>query len=456
MRAIALYGTAFVLIAAALVFFTTIGTSDYASVYIDEYEPQPPVRGAGGDRIAYFPPSSSGWEFDYRRDARDYGLSEEQCNVAFPGLYKEIDRAVQHRKDKWGKITPDETEVAWRGDGIVKAMIHDNQLYVIDPHFVTDHNHRPRALATLHAINRALSAYAGRLPNIEFSFTVHDFALHDRYGNSTTWAYTRLAHQEKLWLMPDFGMWGWPDVGLRSYAEFQEILEHEEDEFVDKVPKLVWRGSLDVGSKDVRHGLVKHSKGKSWSDVQVLDWSNKTLMQERILTMPDHCSYRFMAQTEGNTYSGRLKFLLNCHSILFSHDLDWIEIYHHFMKSSGPEQNYIRVKRDYSDLSKAMKPLLEPANLARTQRIADNARRTFRERYLTPAAEACYWRALIRGWASMQGFTPEFWIETKEFDKVTQKEKLKRKPRGAPFEAYAIMEEVEWDFPAKGRKICID
>jgi hypothetical protein len=28
--------------------------------------------------------------------------------------------------------------------------------------------------------------------------------------------------------------------------------------------------------------------------------------------------------------------------------------------------------------------------------------------------------------------------------------------RGAPFEAYALMEEVKWEMPAKPRKICID
>ena len=35
------------------------------------------------------------------------------------------------------------------------------------------------------------------------------------------------------------------------------------------------------------------------------------------------------------------------------------------------------------------------------KRIADNSVKTFRERYLTEAAEACYWRALIRGWAQV-------------------------------------------------------
>ncbi|KAF2164653.1 hypothetical protein M409DRAFT_25047 [Zasmidium cellare ATCC 36951] len=456
MRTVALYGTIFILIAGALIFFATSGKSAFASEYVGSYRPEPQEHESHGKPKEDRPGKHNNWHFDYKRDGRNYGLSEEQCDIAFPGLYKEIDRAVAHRLEKWGKITPDEVEVEWRGDGIVRAMIHDNQLYIVDPHAVTDHNHRPRTISTLNAIHRAITAYPGKLPDIEFSFTVHDFALHDQYGKETTWAYTRRAHQEKLWLMPDFGLWAWPDVGLRSYAELQEVLEHEEDEFVDKVPKLVWRGSLAVGSKDVRHGLVEHSEGKPWSDVQTLDWSNKTNIEERLLTMQDHCSYMFVAQTEGNTYSGRLKYLLNCHSILFSHELEWIELYHHLMKKEGPDQNYIQVKRDFSDLPGHMKKLSKPANFPESQKIADNARRTFRERYLTPAAEACYWRAMIRGWASVQGFTPEFWVEVKEFDKVAQKEKKKRKPRGAPFEAYAIMEEVDWAIPAKARKMCID
>lgn len=39
------------------------------------------------------------------------------------------------------------------------------------------------------------------------------------------------------------------------------------------------------------------------------------------------------------------------------------------------------------------------------ERIADNNMRTFRERYLTLAAEACYWRSLWDGWASVSNAT---------------------------------------------------
>lgn len=458
MRTTPLYGTLLLLICAAFVLLATRGTSDLPDALNPHHDAFLPAKHHDEKHShSQFPASDSGWQFKHKRDGRNYGLSDEHCKIAFPGLFKEIDRAVKHRKDVVGNVTPDELETAWRGDGIVRAMIQDNQLHIIEARGVTDHNHRPRVVATLNAIQRAVTAFSGKLPDVEFSFTVHDAALREPNGNQTVWAFTRRPHQEKLWVMPDFGMFAWPDVGLRSYAEFQTILDHVEEDFIGKIPKLVWRGSLAVGSHDVRAGLVEHTKGKDWADVQELDWSNKTNIKERLLSMQDHCSYMFLAQTEGNTYSGRLKYLLNCHSVLFSPEMKWVELYHHLMQSSGPEQNYIKVtERDYSDLPRKMEVLLDPVHMHQAQRIADNARRTFRERYLTPAAEACYWRALIRGWASVQDFTPETWIEEEGFDKVTRAKKLQSRPRGTPFESYAIMEQLEWQLPAKPRKMCIE
>jgi hypothetical protein len=59
----------------------------------------------------------------------------------------------------------------------------------------------------------------------------------------------------------------------------------------------------------------------------------------------------------------------------------------------------VEVERDFSDLPKQMHELLN--NLDKAGRIADNNVKTFRERYLTQAAEACYWRALWEGWAEV-------------------------------------------------------
>ena len=84
--------------------------------------------------------------------------------------------------------------------------------------------------------------------------------------------------------------------------------------------------------------------------------------------------------------------------------MQWIQHHHYLLVSNGTQQNYVEVERDFTDLSERMNDLLERPEEAK--RIADNNVKTFRERYLTPAAEACYWRALIRGWAQVS-FIPE-------------------------------------------------
>lgn len=304
---------------------------------------------------------------------------------------------------------------------------------MIENRGIWDKNHRPRALATLHSIHRAVTAYTGTLPNIEFTFTVHDWAEVGEVHH-TTWAYSRGPKQESLWLMPDFGLWGWPDVGLRSYAELQSLIAQQEIEFVDKKPQLVWRGSVAVGSKDVRTHLVSATAGRAWSDVRTLDWGNATNIEENLLSMEEHCAYMFTVQTEGNTYSGRLKYLLNCQSVLISHPLKFIEHYHHLLQPDGEEQNYILVERDFSDLEGVMDRYLNGESFFDAEAIASSARATFRERYLTPAAEACYWREMIQGWREVQRFEPEFWKDVQvEKAGVTR---TVQKPRGVPFEAY--------------------
>ena len=42
----------------------------------------------------------------------------------------------------------------------------------------------------------------------------------------------------------------------------------------------------------------------------------------------------------------------------------------------------------------------------KSQRIADNAVRTMRGRYLTPASVTCYWRRVLAEYASLQQFVP--------------------------------------------------
>ncbi|KAJ5215310.1 Lipopolysaccharide-modifying protein, partial [Penicillium cinerascens] len=79
------------------------------------------------------------------------------------------------------------------------------------------------------------------------------------------------------------------------------------------------------------------------------------------------------------------KYLLNCRSVFISHPLVWKEAHHAALVLSGPEANYIEVDQGFTDLSCKIAYLIDKSRDA--ERTANNAVRTFRDRYLTPAAE---------------------------------------------------------------------
>lgn len=72
----------------------------------------------------------TGWKFDTKRDERQYGLSEAQCDAAFPDFYKEIDRAVAFRKENdLGNVKEEDVDIEWRHDGeIIRIMLYDRQV----------------------------------------------------------------------------------------------------------------------------------------------------------------------------------------------------------------------------------------------------------------------------------------------------------------------------------------
>lgn len=104
--------------------------------------------------------------------------------------------------------------------------------------------------------------------------------------------------------------------------------------------------------------------------------------------------------------------------------------------SSGPHQNYVEVERDFRDLGEKLDPLVRDTDAAR--RIANNSVKTFRERYLTPAAEACYWRALFDGYASVWNSSVSSWSENLHYE------------RGLRYESFVLLDSQQMlDFRAE-------
>jgi hypothetical protein len=106
------------------------------------------------------------------------------------------------------------------------------------------------------------------------------------------------------------------------------------------------------------------------------------------------------------------------------HKAEWIEPHHHLLVHSGLAQNFVQVERDFSDLEAKIQELI--SNPQRAEMIVKNSLETFRNRYLTSAAQSCYWREMVRAWADVSE-KPEAWVI------VAGKKTLK----GTPWETFA-------------------
>ncbi|KAL4740579.1 glycosyl transferase family 90-domain-containing protein [Aspergillus similis] len=332
------------------------------------------------------------WEFEYTRDALDVGLSRSQCAASFPGLFEDVSRAGTYWRTHGG-LSPDELDVVPINQGMGRARITGGELYVISVR-ARGEDHRRKILATLSAMHRALVADGNRLarPEIEFVFSIEDKLVDVTNPEHPVWALARTADEEAAWLMPDFGYWAWDHLHtpIGPYDQVvEQAAEYDNIPWEDKQQQLVWRGKPSFAPK-LRRALMDATRGQPWADVQAVDWREHD--KSNVLKMEDHCKYMFIAHVEGRSYSASLKYRQACRSVVVVHQLQYIQHHHYLLIPSGPQQNYVEVARDFSDLAERLKPLLDDP--VRAEAIANNSVRTFRQRYLTPAAEACYWRAL--------------------------------------------------------------
>lgn len=66
-------------------------------------------------------------QWDFERDARNLLMNDTQCDLAFPDLFREIDRAVDSRKNN--HVTLKEIDAIVPIRGYNRVMIYDNQVW---------------------------------------------------------------------------------------------------------------------------------------------------------------------------------------------------------------------------------------------------------------------------------------------------------------------------------------
>jgi hypothetical protein len=377
------------------------------------------------------------WFFAPHKDSENFALNKQQCDFAFPHLWLEIDRSISVWKNNISRpIAAKDISLDSQSGGVFRALIHENQLRILETKGILDQggSQMPfeRTIAVWQQIHRAIlgaTAAGEMLPSIEFSVSVDDKPnLHEGKSDDThtIWAFCR--HREtrahdRVFLMPDFNFWSWRGVA-GSFAEMQAYSKDLDRPLSEKIPKLAWRGAIwtNPGSRGSLREVTKDKRSN-------------------FVAIEDFCRFAFLVHTEGRSWSGRLKYLLNCESVTLIHELEWTAHYYHLLNPEGHDQNYVPVERDFSDLGDKVQYYMN--NPRKAQRIADNGIATFRGRYLTLAAEACYWRRLIEGWNEV-AVSPEIY----ELSQVNLSGVLetKRSLRGVAFEELIVRlrERAEW------------
>jgi len=389
------------------------------------------------------------WSYEPRKDSENFALNKKQCNVAFPQLWQEINRSISVWKNEISRpIAAEDISLEKQSGGVFRALIHENQLRILETKGILDQqgSQMPfeRTIAVWQQIHRALlgaTAAGEMLPSIEFSVSVDDKP--NIQGDTpddthTLWAFCR--HREtrahdRVFLMPDFNFWSWRGVA-GSFVEMQAYGRDLDRPISEKIQKAAWRGAVWT-NPEVRGSLQEVTKDQPWADVVAFDWSTHS----DFVPIEDFCRFAFLVRTEGRSWSGRLKYLFNCESLTIIHKLQWTAHYYHLLIPEGHDQNYVPAKRDFSNLEEKIQHYINHPNEA--QRIADNGIATFRERYLTLAAEACYWRKLIEGWNEVAD-SPEVY----EYSQVNVSGvvETKKERRGIAFEELIVRlrENVEW------------
>ncbi|KAJ5775113.1 uncharacterized protein N7511_000124 [Penicillium nucicola] len=366
------------------------------------------------------------WKFDYARDGRNEALDQMQCRAAFPGLFEDIARGGNFWSSHGG-LSIAELDSIPVEQGMARAFISNGELYVVSARSKGE-DHRRKILGTLSSIHRALAADPERASrrDIEFVFSVEDLVEDVTNGDWPVWVFSRTPTEQGVWLMPDFSFWAWdnPKNYIGPYDQVVDRIQRFDIPWEEKRPQLVWRGKPSFAPK-LRRALMEAARGKPWGDVKQVDWTTGG----NVLKMEDHCSYMFIAHVEGRSYSASLKYRQACNSVIVAHKLQYIQHHHYLLVADGPNQNYVEVERDFSDLAEKIEPLVE--NTERAQLIAKNSVTTFRQRYLTPAAEACYWRVLLDGYAGVWNSTVQQWSEKMHHE------------RGLRYESFVLLESTK-------------
>lgn len=373
-------------------FFNKVGWKDgprWDSIYQGEKEWRTLPEGSWDSGRAGLPVQDQG----------RHAMSDKECRFQFPAFYPQLESNVRVWLLKGGMtysgVRSTSSSLDHGGDadqwGAAHLIVYRNALYIRKVRLGND----SRLPALLSLIHQAIVASPEALPDAEWVVTTAD--KHGAPGHPGAWTLSGMvsnATKVGQWLAPDFGFAGWPETGIGSmndYLQLADAVTHSSP-WEGRDDRAFWRGYANT--YPVRLDLLQRARNDSRTPHPVLNVVETTFHGDKGLAKPvpihGHCAYRFLLHAEGNSYSGRSKYLFACRSVVIAHPLNWTQHFHPALipDESSPDRNVVVLPGpNFTGLEATLGALRN--NDALAQNIAANSLRIMRHRTYTPYLTLC-------------------------------------------------------------------
>jgi hypothetical protein len=282
-------------------------------------------------------------------------------------------------------------------------QVIDGKLYDVPRPAPMDYETRSKSVKTL--FNYVVNTFDG-IPNMELLIHVGDWVEMKRnlthpskcpvfgFGKNKN-TIRNNTHTDGIVSIPCFSFWNWPEAGITRWNKKMISIKQASDKksFDERIDKLFWRGARTGYRGDFVNLTGKH---RNLMDVSFMEWQGSKF-HPQYRTLEQHCDYKYLLHLEGNTFSGRLKYLLLCSSpVIFAQIDGWEEFWYHLLKHQ--ENIIILNSRDEAQLLNMTSYLLTDSE--RASRIGINGQNIILK-YLNEQAIICYIRNVLLAYSKL-------------------------------------------------------
>jgi hypothetical protein len=289
-------------------------------------------------------------------------------------------------------------------------QIIDGKLYVVPRSTSRNYQTRSQSIKTL--FKYVINTF-NNIPNMEFLFHVGDSVdMKRNLRNPSKCPVFGFARKKKdimndtytdgVVTIPCFSFLSWSEAGINRWDKKMISIKQVGDTntFDKRINKLFWRGA-PTGNRAAFVSIAE--KYQQIMDISFMNWKGHGFLgfstHKQYRTLEQHCDYKYLLHLEGNTFSGRLKYLLLCGSpitCIFAKTDEWEEFWYHLLKH---KRNIILIDSHNETLLLNMTNYLIE-NSERASQIGINGRNIVLK-YLNQQAIICYMRNVLQAFSKL-------------------------------------------------------